>query len=331
MKLIKVKDGLLEVENFFLTSSFSDFAGESSVTRDISTGKLKLISNNKIERKFKYDEFVMELEKENFNSIDEDDYSIIYLGNDHYTFGIKDKKQDEQHKFWKIIKQDNYIQAYISDDGINYTNIGGMNFTDIITKQGFEKYNKDEFILDNYKIYSNPYVTIQNFPENVVCELYDLNNNLLKSRTFDDDLECKVFLDGNIQGYFIFKDSNGNQIYRSDLLNLIYGDVYVFSQYELEIIYNGSVVTSTIPTTLKDLQESITIKNVDSIDYKELKLGIETISDDLIQLSLDGVTYLNTISLDLLQGQSKDVFIKITKNPNNYNFCVRDFQLVING
>ncbi len=41
MKLIKVKDGLLEVENFFLTSSFSDFAGSANVSRDIGTGKRK--------------------------------------------------------------------------------------------------------------------------------------------------------------------------------------------------------------------------------------------------------------------------------------------------
>ncbi|OAA91272.1 hypothetical protein [Clostridium ljungdahlii] len=329
MKLIKVKDGLLEVENFFLTSSFSDFAGSANVTRDMSTGKMKLISNNKIERNFTYTEFVVELEKENFNDVGIDDYSAIYFDNGKYTFGIKDKKQAEQHKFWKIIKQDNYVQAYISDDGINYTNIGGMNFTDAVLHQGFEKYSNEDFILDNYKVYGSPYVTIQNFPENTVCELYDPNNNLLKARTFNGDLECKVFLDGNIQGYFIFKDSSGSPIYKSDLLDLKYGDVYVFSKYELEVIYNGLIVTNTSPGVLKDFQESITIKNIDTKDYAGLKIGIHTASDDLIQLSLDGTAYSDSVSLDLLQGQSKDVFVKITKNVDNHNFSVRDFQLVI--
>ena len=329
MKLIKVKDGLLEVENFFLTSSFSDFAGSANVARDISTGKVKLISNNRIERKFNFSEFVIELEKENFSNMGTDNYSMIYLGNDKYTFGIRDKKQDQQHKFWKLIKQDNYVQAYVSDDGVNYTNIGGMNFTDAVLHQGFEKCSNEDFILDNYKVYGSPYVTIQNFPENTVCELYDPNNNLLKTRTFNADLECKVFLDSNIQGYFIFKDSSGNQIYKSNLLNLKYGDVYVFSKYELEVIYNGLVVTNTSPAVLKDLQESITIKNVDTKDYTGLKIGIQTASDDLIQLSLDGAAYSDSVSLDLLQGQSKDIFVKITKNVDNHNFSVRDFQLVI--
>ncbi|OAA92993.1 hypothetical protein [Clostridium coskatii] len=329
MKLIKVKDGLLEVENFFLTSSFSDFAGSANVTRDMSTGKMKLISNNKIERNFTYTEFVVELEKENFNDVGIDDHCSLYFGNDKYAFGIREMKQGEQHKFWKILKEDNYVQAYASDDGINYTNIGGMNFIDAVLHQGFEKYSNEDFILDNYKVYASPYVTIQNFPENTVCELYDSNNNLLKTRTFNGDLECKIFLDSNIQGYFIFKDSTGNQIYKSDLLDLKYGDVYVFSKYELEVIYNGLVVTNTSPVVLKDLQESITIKNIDTKDYAGLKIEIQTASDDLIQLSLDGSAYSDSVSLDLLQGQSKDVFVKITKNVDNHNFSVRDFQLVI--
>lgn len=329
MKLIKVKDGLLEVENFFLTSSFADFAGSANVSRDIGTGKVKLISNNKIERNFTFEEFVIELEKDNFSFMGQDDYSILYLGNDDYAFGIKDDKLEEQHKFWKILKQDNYIQAYVSDDGINYTNIGGMNFTEEILHQGFEKYSNEDFILDNYKIYASPYVTLQNFPENTVCELYDEYDNLLKTRFFDSNMECKVFLDSNIKGYFIFKDTDGNELYRSGLIDLKYGDVYVFSKYELEIIYNGLVVTNTSPGILKDLDESITIRNVDTVDYTGLNIGIETASNDLIQLSLDGVTYSDTITLDLEQGQSKDIFVKITKNVDNHNFSVRDFQLVI--
>lgn len=329
MKLIKVKDGLLEVENFFLTSSFSDFAGSANVSRDISTSKVKLISNNEIERNFNYDEFVLEVQKENFSSMDKDDYSAIYFDNEKYAFGIKDKKQDEQHKFWKILKQDNYIQAYVSDDGINYANVGGMNFTEGILHQGFEKYSDEDFILDTYKVYASPYFTVQNFPENTVCELYDENDNLLKTRVFDNSMECKVFLDSNIKGYFVFKDTAGNELYESDLIDLKYGDVYVFSKYELEIIYNGLIVTNTSPGILKDLDESITIKNVDTVDYTGLNIGIETVSSDLIQLSLDDETYSDTVTLDLAQEQSKDIFVKITKNADNHNFSVRDFQLVI--
>lgn len=332
MKLIKVKDGLIEVENFFLTSNFSDFAGSSNVTRDISTGKLKLVSNNKIERRFEYNEFVIELEKENFNDIDEHDYSMIYLGNVDYTFGIRDGFKTEQNKFWKILRQDNYIQAYASSDGINYKNIGGMKFDEAITKQGFEKYSKEDFILNNYKVYASPYVTIQNFDEGTICELYDKEGNLLKTREFNSDLECKVFLNSNnIEGYFLFKNAEGNLIYSTDVINLQYGDVWVLSPYNFEIIYNGSVVTNVNAALLQDLEETITIKNIDTKNYTSIAIGTETSSNDLIELSLDNETYTDTIFIDnFLANEEKTIYVKITKNAENHNFCVRDFQLVIN-
>ncbi|EQB3101449.1 hypothetical protein ACYIU4_002812 [Clostridium botulinum] len=331
MKLIKVKDGLLEVENFFLASSFSDFAGESNVTRDIKTGKLKLISNNKIERRFDYNEFVIELEKENFKDMDDYDYSMIYLGNNEYTFGIKDEELENQNRYWKILKQDNYIQAYSSNDGVNYKNIGGMKFDEVITKQGFMKYSDEDFILNNYKVYKNPYVTIQNFPKNTICELYDLQGNLLKTRIFDERLECKVFIDGNIIGYFIFKDEENNEIYTTNHLSLKYGDVYVCSPYNFEIIYHGNVVTNTNPALLQDLEELITIKNIGDKAYTNIKIGTQTNSNDLIQLSYDSENYLDYLTIDSIkQGESKDVFVRIIKNAENHNFNVRDFQLVIN-
>lgn len=332
MKLIKVKDGLIEVENFFLTSLFSDFAGSANITRDIKTGKLKLMSNNKIERKFNYDEFVIEVQKENFNTMDDYDYSMIYLGNNDYTFGIKDAKVNEQNKYWKILRKDNYIQAYSSIDGKNYKNIGGMEFSEPMTKQGFTKHNDEDFILNNYRVYDNPYVTIQNFPENTVCELYDTNNNLLKARMFNKSLECKIFLDNNnIEGYFTFKDKDNNVIYSTTHLQLHYGDVYVCSPYNFEIIYHGNVVTNVNPALLQDLEELITIKNIGDKDYTNIKIGTQTNSNDLIQLSFDGENYLGYLTIDIIkQGESKDIFVRIIKNAENHNFNVRDFQLVIN-
>lgn len=329
MKLIQVKNGLLEAENFFLTSNFNDFAGSANVTRDISTGKFKLISNNKIERNFNYNEFVLEIEKENFNLMGLKDNCIMYLGNDNYTFGMRERKIEEQHKFWKLSKQNNYIQSYVSDDGINYTNIDGMSFDEEISYQGFKKNSNEDFILNNYKLYANPYVTIQNFPEGTICELYDESDILLKTRTFNSDFECKVFLDSKINGYFVFKDSENNIIYQSELLNLNYGDAYILSPYELEIIYNGLIVNNTNPGVLKDLNESITIRNMDSIDYIGLNIGIQSDTDDLIQLSLDDITYTDTINFDLLQNSNKDIFVKIIRSENNHNFYARDFQLII--
>lgn len=331
MKLIKVKNGLLETENFFLVSSFSDFAEQSNVTRDISTGKLKLISNNKIERLFPYDEFVIELEKENFIDMGIDDYSMIYLSDGNYTFGIREDNTTPQNKYWKILRQDNHIQAYSSSDGINYTNIGGMEFSNTLIKQGFMKYGSNDFILNNYKLYNNPYVTLQNFPENTLCELYDSDNNLIKMRLFDASMECKVYLDSNsLNGHLVFKDKDGKVLYTTSNMVFEYGDVWVISPYNFEIIYLGDVITNISPALLQDLEEVIVIKNVGDKAYIGVVIGTQTSSTDLIELSLDGIVYASTLIIDVAQSEEKQLYVKITKNVDNHNFKVRDFQLVIN-
>ncbi|MBU3205116.1 hypothetical protein [Clostridium algidicarnis] len=332
MKLIKVKDGLIEAENYFLASSFSDFAGANNVTRDITSGKLKLISNNKIERKFEYKEFVIELEKDNFKTMAIDDYSMLYLGNKDYSFGIKDIKVDTQNKFWKILKQDNYIQAYASTDGFNYINIGGMEFSEPLTKQGFMKYNTEDFILDSYKVYANPYVTLQNVPEGFTVEFYNSKDELVLTRLFDIKMECKVSLDAKIQGYFIIKDLENEEYYKSEVLDLGYGDIYVLSPYNFEIIYRGNLVTNVNPALLQDLEEIVTIRNIGDKDYGNINIGTQTSSNDLIELSFDGEDYTDTVTIDSIkQGESRDIFVRIIKNAENHNFNVRDFQLIING
>lgn len=330
MKLIKVKNGLLEVDNFFLASPFNDFSGGANVSRDISTGKLKLISNDKIERRFNFSSFVLEVDKENFNNYNADDYCLIYLGNDDYLFGIKDNEVDTQNKHWKIISSDGYIQTYGSNDGINYNHLGGMEFSLNITKQGFQKHHADGFILNNYRLYSTPYITLQNLPEGTICELHDSNNNLLKTRVFDVNLECNIYLDhNNLEGHFVFKDISDNVIYVTDNLIIQYGDVWIISPYNIEILYLGNTVTNVNSAILQDLDEIISLKNVGDTAYSNLIIGTETSSNDLIEISLDGINYNSTQVINLSPGSEINIYVKITKNVDNPNFGVRDFQMVI--
>lgn len=331
MKLLKVKDGLLEVDNFYLTSFFSDFAGSANIVRDIKTKQLKLISNTQIQRKFTYDEFLIEFEKENFKTMNDDEYCTLYLGNSTSKFGIRETKINEQNKFWKILKSDNHIQAYASKDGLNYKNIGGMEFLETLTHQGFEKNSSEDLILKNYMVYCNAYVTLQNAPEGSIVEFYNNKNELIMTRKFNENMECKVFLDSKIKGYFIFKDINNIEYYKTELIDLSYGDVYVLSPYNFEIIYHGSIVTNTNPALLQDLEELISIKNVDIKKYKNIKIGTETSTNDLIELSWDGLNYKKTLTIDSINPEEiKNLFVRITKNAENHNFNIRDFQLVIN-
>lgn len=330
MELIKVKDGLLEVDNFYLTSFFSDFAGTANITRNTGTRTLQLISNNSIERRFCYKEFVIEFEKENFENMKLDDYCCMYLGNKESRFGIKETNIQSQNRFWRILKRNNYIQAYVSEDNLNFQNIGGMNFDENVEYQGFEKFCHENLILKNYKVYSNPYVILQNIPQTTIVEFYNKDNMLLLTRKSDENMECKIFLESEIQGYFKLKDMQGNILHVSKILNLSYGDIYVLSKYNLQIIYNENIVTNDDPATLGSFEELITIKNLDTEEYKKLILSTSHNSHDLIELSVNGINYQKSITIDSLKvGENKNIFVRIIKTAESKNFIAKEFQLVI--
>ncbi len=100
-------------------------------------------------------------------------------------------------------------------------------------------------------------------------------------------------------------------IYTSDVLQLQYGDMWVFSPYNFEIIYHGNVVTNVSPAMLEDLEELITIKNIGDKDYNNIKIGTETPSNDLIQLSFDGINYTDSLTIDSIkQSESKGIYVK---------------------
>ncbi|MHB9924559.1 hypothetical protein [Clostridium botulinum] len=335
MTLLKISDGLLEVDNFYLTSSFSDFVGSSLVNRDVGTGKIKLLSNSIIERKFNYNEFVIDFHKSNFKNMEIGDYAMIYLGNKEYTFGIKDEKKkekvDEQNEYWRILKRDNYVQAYSSADGINYKNIGGVEYSESITKQGFQKYCDEDLTLNEYKVYKNPYVTILNYNEDYMCELYDKYNNLIQVRKFNSDMECKFFIEYIFIGYIIIKDLDENIVFQSDLMKFSFGDVYINSPYNFEIRYNNKVVTDKQYGILESYKEVITIKNKDTKDYKDIVISTESISNDLIELSLDDKSYNKELKIENFQSQeAKEIYIRITRKDSDTNYYIRNFQLLVN-
>lgn len=328
----------MEVENFYLTSNFPDYFAEGIIER--KDGNFYINGNNKIEREFNYQNFVIEICKNIWDNIDITDEFICYIASDNNLYGIKDDITNGQSEFIKIICNDNYIQTYISQDKKIWDNIGGIQLkeNELINKQGFQKNSNKQATIKDYKIYTNPYVTIQNLSQNYKVELYDTNNTLMKSRLFEENMQCQIFLDYCMNGYLKFYDDNNNLIYTSDTLSLQYGDIYTFTNYELELYYMNNDITSDIKTTLNQDQnlniqiEQVILKNISNIDnYNNLQISIETKFDDIVQLSLDGGNFNNTIIIDTLNNQSEvSIYIRISKSATNNNFNYRNFQLFIN-
>lgn len=327
MKLLKVEDGKREVDNFYLFSDFSEYAGSSNVTKDIVNKTVSLISNSKIERSFPHEEFVIEVKKQNWGRYEPNDYSKFYIGTLSGIWGIKDDVQEE-HSHWKLLRQDGYIQAYSSEDGIMWTNIGGALITEPILNQGFTKKSDMALVLESYKVYKRSFVTLLNFPENTIAILQDELGNEIRRRVFDSDLKSEVFLDSCMRGKFIFTDPMDNTIYSSEIMDLQYGDTYILSPYELEVRYHGQPVA--IPTMLDSLSETLSIKNISSESYYNLNVTTKDNSEDLIQLSFDGNTFLDTLNIPEIEPEQEIIlYVRIYKSIDNHNFQVRDFQLII--
>ncbi|MCD3254349.1 hypothetical protein [Clostridium botulinum] len=332
MKLLKCKDGQLEMGNFFLTSSFFNFIGNSDIDRNIKNGTITLKSNTRIERKFLFNNFVIVLEKEDMQ-LKEDEYCEVFLSTDKISFGIKEDLFENKNKFWKIVKNDGYIQAYVSKDKINFENLGGMKQEQKIKSMGFKKFSENNFILNNYNVYSNPFFTIQNFAEGTLCELYNTNDVLLDAKIFNKDMECKFLLNYICNGYFVFKNKKGEIIYKSNIIQLSYGDVWILSPFDFEIIYKGNIIGGSDPTQLDSLFELVTIKNISKNTYKNIEIGIDNFSNDIVEVSKDSVNFNNIVKIQNFEGESEvNIFIRILRDKNSKKgFGVRNFTLNITG
>jgi hypothetical protein len=338
LNLVKTSDGLLEVENFYLTSSFNDFLGFNNASRDTENFYIK--GNSKIERNFNYNDFVIELYKLNWDTMDTSDSFVFYIVSTlNNIYGTKDDITNGESQYLKIISDDNYIQTYSSVNRKNWNNIGGIGLQtgETIDKQGFQKISSKDITIKDYKVYSNPYVTIQNLPENYKVELYNESDQLIKTRLFDINLQANVFLDYCGNGYFKFYDINNNLIYTSDLLYLQYGDIYTFTDYELELFYKNNDISKDIDTfldtdmvTLGRIEEVVLKNSSISSDYTKLCISAKTGFDDTIQLSLDNITYANTVTINSIEHQQEiTIYIQMIRGATNHNFISRNFQLCI--
>lgn len=329
MRLLKIEDGRLEIGNFYITSDMADYAGSATLTRDIENNALNLISDDYIERKFTEQTFVIEVKKVDWPYYTPNDFVECYIGGDTEICGIRDDISG-QTSYWKVLVDEGYIQVYYSSDGKNWTNAGGDKLIESITRQGFKKKGSYPLTLEDYRVYKKPYITIQNFPEGSVAILQDQEDNELKRRVFDENLEVQIILDYCVpQGKLIFINPSGDIIYTSDNMDFNYGDTFILSPYDLEILYKGNVVIE--PALLGSLCEKVSIKNISSTDtYTNLTVSTKEQSDDLVQLSLDGQNFTDYVTINVIApDETIDIYVKVLKSVNDHTFAVREFQLVI--
>jgi hypothetical protein len=329
MKILKVKEGLLEYDNYFIVSPFPDFLGVDGSYRDANN--FYITTDTNIERRINYENYLIEIQKLNWETGDDSDAFLFYIGNQYDQYGIIDVFEEEQSEFHKIIYLDKFIQCYVSEDRKNWKSLQGLNIgeEEPMNMQGFKKTGANELKLMDYKVYSSPFLVIQNFPENYRVELYDSENTLLKERLFSDKQEAEIYLDYCMTGYVKIYDTDNNLVYESDEHNFDYGDVYILCDYDLELIYKERTLPEgeVTPMDTYAYSQKVTLRNV-SAEETYIDLNISTVIDtgDIIRLSLDNTDFTEVVTVpSLAPNEEVDIYVQINRGMSNEGFLVREF------
>ena len=322
MQLVKVKDGLLELENFFITSPMEDFLGNGEYSR---TPDEFTLQRGSIERRIDYDEFLILIEKEDM-ALGPDERYEFYLADDEKREGIEEVHNSEYVKYWKLLYHDGYIQGYKSNNARDWINVGGKRAKQP-KYQGFRVEGK-ELTLNNYKVYSSPYITIQNFYPGTLVRLTDVDGNVIKERLFDNNNECNIFLDYPLLGKLEFYDPAMDLLYKSKAINLGYGDIFMFTEYDLQLFYEGQLLTYET-TSLYSLIETVILKNNSDETYNNVNISINNPNNDEIKISLDNENFYDELIIVEIESKEEiNIYIKITKDKSSY-FRMNDFTLEI--
>lgn len=329
MNITKIEDGLLEQDDYFLTSRTTEFLGEHVFSR--KNDELELISGY-LERNFTYKDYVIMVDKKN-NALVADSKISLYTRKESRRNVVQEvysgNTQDSATN-WKMIQYDGFLQTYVSyDNKSTWIATGGGQIREYTDIQGFYVEGSIPLKLTRYRVYRNPYVRLFDIPHNYTVKLVDENGKELDSQKSDYG-EVKFFLHDEVKAKFVFYNEQDVFVEETVVLDLKLGDSYVDLQYDIDLYY-GNLIEKWSTTKLNSLEEKLQIKNNSMAEtYTNVTLTPVHTNRDTIQLSLDGKSYSDAITIPSLAPQElKDFYIKITKDRTDSSFGKRSFVLEI--
>lgn len=328
MPFIKQRHGLLEEQDFYLTSDFADFLVSGEVSRKDGTFTLK---SGTIKRHFTYESFVIDVQKE-YKQLTGEEQQAFFLETDRRIIGLYDCQGDGYAAYWRILCHDRFVQAYKSADGQEWVNVGGtlLENDEPILYQGFRVQGGTALKFTRYTVYQGPYLTLQNFPEGFKAELCNTEGSPLRAALFDGQMTANIFLGYGQNGILIISDAADNVVYEAPAADYTLGEIYTYTAYLLEILYDGEVINYG-PTQLdeKPVQRMI-LRNASANEtYTDVTLAVSCVNGDQVQMSLDGTNYGEQVTVDTLAaGEEKPFYVKIGRKGHS-EFEVRYFEITI--
>ena len=329
MPFIKQRHGLLEEQDFYLTSDFADFLVSGEAARKDGVFELK---SGAIKRHFDaYSNFVIDVQKE-YKQLAGEEKQYFFVETDRRSIGLYDSEGDGYAAYWRILCNERFVQAYKSADGQEWVNVGGslLENDEQIFYQGFRVEGGTALKFSHYAVYQDPYLTLQNFPEGFKAELCDTEGSPLRAALFDAQMAAYIFLGYNQSGVLKISDAGGNVVYEAAIAGYVQGEIYTYTAYLLEILYAGEVIDYG-PTQLdeKPVQRMI-LRNANTDEtYTAITLAISCNNGDKVQISLDGTNYAEQITVETLSaGEERPFYVQIGRKQHS-EFEVRNFKITI--
>lgn len=331
MQLLRQRNGLREEENFYLCSNFSDFLGNGDANRHDGVFTLR---RGEIGRHFAYQDFLIEVKKQ-CCLLQEKERHCFGVETNKRQIGIQEITGEESAPYWRIAGYDGYVQIYRSQDGLLWENMGGAALEDdeTVKYQYFSVAGAQPLVLEDYRVYHDPFLTLQNYPEGMKASFYEHENEdgteeALIEAFFDEKMTARLFLDYNRHG--VIQITNAEGALAATLAGRDYqmGELYTATDYLLEISYKDEAIDYG-PTHLDTRSiQTLGIKNFSESDYEHITLQIDHAPEDDITISLDGGQYEKNVVIDQLKaGETRQFFIKI--GGIGGQFKVRDFSLTV--
>lgn len=328
MPFVKQRNGLLEDQDFYLTSSFADFLISGEASRKDGVFELR---KGEIKRHFTYTTFVIEVEKV-YLPLAEKNQQIFFIETNQRRLGLYDASGVGYCAYWRLICHEGFVEAYKSGDGLAWEIVGGEHLApdERILYQGFEVVGDQALSFSRYRVFHDPFLTLQNFPEGFKAECYDTEGSLFKAAFFDHDMTARLFWEAQpTSGSIQVKDALDNLIYEAPRLEYIMGERYIYTAYLLEMRYEGEIIGYG-PTQLdeKSIQRMVLCNLSLDETYRDILLAVEATGDQ-VELSLDGSHYTPEITIATLAPKEECAFyVRITKESHD-EFEVREFDIIL--
>lgn len=329
MELIKVEDGLLEKNNYFIDTPIDDFLGEYIASK--SEGEFKLMKGH-IERPFSYEDFVIIVKKRD-EKLKRDEELSMYVRSEDKLYGVKEigELQQEGVIEWRLTKYNDYIQAYLKDKRGVWENVGGSDIRKPIDSQGFRVDGDTEFLMYDYQVYSSPYIYIYNTNEGDSAIAYDKNGKPISERRYTQKGDfIQLYVDDVQEGSIVLYDSDKQVVTQTQKVMLKYGDKYLTLPHKVRLKYKGEILGHEC-TKLNTRKERVNVVN-DSTDtvVNNVSIWVYNETVDEILISLDDKTYAEEVRIPKLDPKEEvELYIKIKLRQGQGRFKLKYFSLEI--